>query len=341
MPRSLPVVTFLLATALLLGGCADSPLRPELPARVAAGDPGAVVARDDDFVLVRAAPGDTAATLAQRHLGDRDKGFWILERNGGVEVASGEIVVIPLRPPNPQGVQASGYQAIPILCYHRFGARAAQLTVTPAAFEAQMSYLAANGYTVIPVARLAGFLQGKEPLPRKTVAITIDDGYRSTYDIAYPILARHRFPATLFLYSDFVGAKDALNWTQMKEMQASGVVDIQPHSKTHANLALRLGGETDAQYRDRLRREIDAPVGLIQDRLASASTAFAYPYGDVNEFVIEQLKRRDLHFGVTVTPGGNGFFAHPFLLRRSMVFGTDSLETFKAKLVTFVSFAAR
>ena len=49
------------------------------------------------------------------------------------------------------------------------------------AFEAQMTYLRDNGYTGDPVAALARFLEGREPLPKKTVAITIDDGYRSTY----------------------------------------------------------------------------------------------------------------------------------------------------------------
>ena len=200
--RTARVVAALLAAA---------PSAPRAAATPPAAAPvaGAEIARDDDYLVVRVAPGETAATLAQRHLGDRGKAFWILEANGGGEPAAGDIVAIPLRPPNPIGVAAGGFQAIPILCYHRFGAKAAPLTVTPAAFAAQMDYLARNGYTVVPVSRLAAFLSGREPLPRKTVAITIDDGYRSTYEVAYPILARLGF---LLLYSDFVGAKDALSW---------------------------------------------------------------------------------------------------------------------------------
>ena len=57
----------------------------------------------------------------------------------------------------------------------------------------------------------------------------------------------------MYLYTDFVGASDALTWPQMKEMMASGLIEIQPHSKTHANLTLRLPGETDARYRERIR----------------------------------------------------------------------------------------
>ena len=155
-----------------------------------------------------------------------------------------------------------------------------------------MDYLARNGYHVIPLSDLAGFLERGEPVPRKSVVLTIDDGYRSTYEVAFPILRKYGFQATVFLYSDFVGAPDALTWPQMKEMEASGLINIQPHSKTHANLATRLAGETDAKYRDRMRTEVDVPIRLIQDRLAAVpSLAFAFPYGDVNETVVDLLKR--------------------------------------------------
>jgi len=331
----------LVLAAAALQGCSEAPVRPDSSPPPASADAGTVLARDADFVLVQAASGDTPALLAERFLGDRSKGFWIAEQNGRDAFEPGQIIVIPLRALNPGGVHADGYQAIPILCYHRFGPRASPLTVTAATFEAQMDWLARNGYTVIPLSRLAAFLRGAEPLPKRSVAITIDDGYRSTWEIAYPILGRYGFPATLFLYSDFVGARDALNWAQMKDMQASGLIDIQPHSKTHANLALRLAGETDGQYRDRIRREVEAPVNALRDRLSIASTTFAYPYGDVNDVVIGELQRRSVVQGVTVTAGGNGSFAHPFLLRRSMVFGTDSLDAFRAKLVTFVPVGSR
>lgn len=341
--RALAAGAALIVAAALLGGCAEAPQRPteamSLPQLLAPASP--VVARDDDYVIVRAATGDTPAKLAERYLGDRDKAFWIAERNAAASFQPGQIIVVPLRHANPLGVHAGGYQTVAILCYHRFGPKAAQLTVTPAAFEAQMAFLAQNGYTVIPFSRLEAYLQGERPLPRKSVIVSIDDGYRSTYEIAYPILARHGFTGTLFLYSDFVGARDALTWTQMRELQESKVIEIQPHSKTHANLALRLPGETDAQYRERIRREVDTPVNAIQDRLAVPSVTFAYPYGDVNEVVIDTLKRRGVRLAATVTPGGNGFFAYPYLLRRTMVYGTDSLDAFKAKLVTFVPHAQR
>ena len=328
---------------LAIAGCATPPPAPEAPAPVfvAPPDAGPVINRDEDFAIVAVRDGDTMASLAERYLGDAGKAWWIAQFNGVSTVRAGQIIVIPLRVRNPIGVYASGYQTIPILCYHRFGPRATKLNVAPAAFEAQMEYLARNGYTVIPLKRLARFLQGKEPLPAKTVAITIDDGYRSTYEIAYPILRKFGFPATVFLYTDFVGASDAMTWPQMKEMMASGLIDIEPHSKSHANLALRLPGETDAKYKERIKREVDVPVAVLRERLGDSSFTYAYPYGDVNEWVVDLLTRQNVSQGVTVTPGGNGFFAYPYMLRRSMVFGNEDIEAFKSKLVTFVRTSSR
>jgi peptidoglycan/xylan/chitin deacetylase (PgdA/CDA1 family) len=331
-----------IVAAIVLMGCAEAPQRPPAPEPAApAPETGIVLARDDSFVVVVAGPGEDMAALAQRYLGDRGKRWWIGEFNGVDEVKPGQTVVIPLKPTNPSGVYANGFVTVPILCYHRFGPRPSQLVVTPAAFEAQMDYLARNGYHVLPLSRVMAFVERGEPIPRKSVVLTIDDGFRSTYEVAFPILKKYGFQATVFLYSDFVGAPDALTWAQMKEMESSGLVNIQPHSKTHANLTVRLAGETEAKYRDRMRAEVDVPIKAIQDRLAVPSETYAFPYGDVNETVVELLKRQGVRMGVTVTPGGNAFFAYPFMLRRSMVFGGDSIDAFKSKLTTFTQAASR
>ena len=343
MRRNVPARLVGAALLALVASCATPPPPPpEQPSPVPpAVDPGPVVGRDNDYVIVSARSGETLASLAERYLGDAGKAWWIAQLNNASTVREGQIVVVPLRQRNAIGVFANGYQTVPILCYHRFGTKTSKLNVTPAAFEQQMEWLARNGYTVVTLARLARFLDGKEALPAKSVAITIDDGYRSSYEIAYPILRKYGFPATVFLYTDFVGASDAMTWAQMKDMTSSGLVTIQPHSKSHANLTQRLPNETDARYRDRIRREVDAPVTVIKERLAEPIFAFAYPYGDVNEYVVDLLVKDSVGQGVTVTPGGNPFYAYPYMLRRTMIFGNDDLDAFKAKLVTFVRTGAR
>ncbi len=345
LPRAKGSFAVALLGALVLAGCATPPGPPTFaPAPVVEPAPverGPLIARDDDFAIVTVGEGEDLAALARSYLGRADQAWRIAEFNGIERVQRGQTVVIPLRQHNAVGVYANGFQTIPILCYHRFGPKSSKLTVTKAAFEAQMDYLARNGYHVVPLAAMRAFLDAKEPLPKKTVVITIDDGYRSTYEIAFPVLRKYGFPATVFLYTDFVGASDALTWPLMKEMLASGVIEIQPHSKTHANLTQRLPDESEARYRERIRREVEVPITAIKDRLDVASTTYAYPYGDVNETVVGELTRLQVPVGVTVTPGGNGFFAYPYMLRRSMIFGDQDLEAFKAKLVTFSRFPGR
>ena len=105
---------------------------------------------------------------------------------------------------------------------------------------------------------------------------------------------------------------------------------------------LRLPGETDAQV-PRAHARAKSTRRSPRSRSASPCPAstYAYPYGDVNETVVDLLKRQGVRMGVTVTPGGNGFFAYPFMLRRSMVFGGDGLDAFKSKLATFAQAASR
>lgn len=331
-----------LAVAVLAAGCAQQGPRPvdEQPvaAPVTATPDGPVLARDRNYAVVVAQPGDTLASLAERWLGSAAHRGAIAEFNHIDEVRPGQAIAIALEGRNNIGVRPGAAQAVTILCYHRFGPRANTLTVTPAAFEAQMGWLARNGYTVIPFSRLDAFLEGREPLPPKSVVITIDDGYRATHEVAFPILRKYGFPATLFLYTDFVGAPDALTWAQMREMIAAGTFAVQPHSKSHSNLAVRQADENEARYRERVRREIDAPVEAIRRELGIRTQVFAFPYGDVNDVVAAELRSRGIEMGVTVTPGGNAFYAPPLMLRRTMIFGGDDLEAFRGKLVSAVPF---
>lgn len=328
----------LVLLALLLGACGSPAPQPVKPA---VKQVGPVLAQDRDFVLMQAQQGDELGALAERYYGDARRAWQIAEFNQLGKLQPGQVIAIPLRPRNAIGVYPDGYQTVPVLCYHRFGTARGKLVVSPAAFEGQMAFLARNGYQVITMAQLQGFLQGSEGVPRKAVVLTIDDGYRSTYEIAYPILKKYGFPATVFLYSDFVGAADALTWSQMQEMQASGVIEIQPHSKTHGNLATRQPRESDSQYKERLRTEVDTPITVIRNRLAVNPQTYAFPYGDTNELVSDLLSRQAIRLGFTVTPGGNGFFAYRFMLRRTMVFGEDDIGDFKAKLAVFTSYNGR
>lgn len=293
-------------------------------------------AQSNDVIVLISKSGDTLKSLARKHLGDETLAWKIADYNGIEELFPGMEVIIPLREFNPIGVYSNGFQTVPILCYHRFGEGHAKLSVPEPLFRRQMEILKSEGYRVIPLRDLFDFMKGRKSIPQRAVVITIDDGYRSNYDIAFPILREFAFPATIFLYTEFMGARDALSWTQISEMNESGLIDFQPHSHTHPNLSLKRPHEHDAAYKKRLLDEILLPAKAIKTRLSANIHTFAYPYGDTNDFIISQLEVNDYQLGVTVEPGSNPADAPRYMLRRTMVFGDHTVSEFRGFLEVFV-----
>lgn len=306
---------------------------------------GEVLARGERLLIYLPRAGDQLPAVAARFLGQADRHWQIAEANamtpaqasGAAPLAAGQPIVVPLTLPNSTGVHSTSFQTVPILCYHRFGSGNNKMIMSPGNFAAQLDWLARNDYQVVRLSQLTGFLAGREALPPRSVVITIDDGYESVYRHAYPLLKKYGFPATLFAYTDFIGTNDGLSWAQLQDMAGSGLVDIQAHSKSHRNLVERSPGETDERYRQNIETELRAPRELLERRLAQAKVQvrhFAYPFGDASDVVLDAMARQRYQLGVTVNPGGNGFYAQPTMLRRTMIFGDLDLEGFKTKLQT-------
>jgi peptidoglycan/xylan/chitin deacetylase (PgdA/CDA1 family) len=318
----------------LLAACASAPSTPTVGPTPVAPFVGQVLARDDRFVVYDPGPDDTLASLSLRFLGNADRRWVIADFNEIDHVQLGKPVAIPLVPINPLAVQAREYQTVPILCYHRFGSGKNRMIVSPGQFAAQLDWLAANDYRVIPLKQLIGFLAGTETIPKRAVVITIDDGHESAYQVAVPLLRKHGFPATFFVYTDFIGGGSAVTWPQLRELAASGEFEIGAHSKTHRNLIVRAPGENDAAYRKNIDTEVHVSIDLLAKQLQEPIDTFAFPYGDSNELILTALDQAKVKLAANVTPGPNPFFAQPNYLRRTMIFGEYDLETFKSKVQT-------
>jgi peptidoglycan/xylan/chitin deacetylase (PgdA/CDA1 family) len=277
---------------------------------------------------------EDADSLAHRYLGDEKLGWLIEDANYPRPVTPGNEIIIPLHTNNPIGIELEGYQTVPILCYHRFGNKGGRLEVTAEQFEAQLNYLKQHDYRVIHLHELYDFLKGERGLPKRSVVLTIDDGHRSIYKIAYPLLKKFKFPATVFVYSDYMN-NGGLKNGELKKMSASGLISIQPHSKSHSNLAIRTVGESKAAYRNRVRDEVRIPSRKLAKVLGEKPKYYAYPFGDTNSQVIDELKANGLLLGLTVQPAANAAFTYPYLLNRSMIFGDRGMADFVAKLKTF------
>jgi len=169
-----------------------------------------------------------------------------------------------------------------ILMYHHFGDDTPPSTsVTLAQFDAHLDYLAGNGYRIWPLEKIVAQLRKRQPLPDKVVAISVDDAYRSVYHEAWPRLHARGWPFTVFVATDPVdeGLPAMMSWEQMREMAAAGVT-FANHSRAHDHLVRRRPGEDEAQWRSRVRDDLQHAQARLQAEIGRAPPLFAYPYGE-------------------------------------------------------------
>ncbi|PYJ29166.1 MAG: hypothetical protein DME89_04225 [Verrucomicrobia bacterium] len=193
-----------------------------------------------------------------------------------------------------------------IFCYHRLvdKVRYPGTEITPAAFEAQMKQLKDRGITVISMQDLLAWKRGEKNIPPRCAVVTFDDGWKSQYEVAWPIMKKFGYPFTMFIYTEGVaggslGGGQAITWEQLADMRDNGV-DIEAHTATHQDLreghAITLVGAgvkrtrtrlTGPQYEQWVRNEVVGSKELLEQRLGIKVNCFAVPFGSYNEHVKE------------------------------------------------------
>ncbi len=228
-------------------------------------------------------------------------------------------------------------RGVPVLMYHAFGAggEGGRFVMGRRTFARQMRLLALLRYRAIPAAELARALREGEPLPRRAVAITIDDGYRDNLEVAHPILRRHGFAATVFLVSRRIGARNdwdeegpvagrpLLSLEEIDAMRGAGI-GFGAHTRTHCALP----SQSDAELEEELggsREDLEAALGESVETLA-------YPYGLHDERVARATGAAGFSAAFTTfarpaRPGDD-----PLEIPRIEITGEDSLPRFLRKL---------
>jgi peptidoglycan/xylan/chitin deacetylase (PgdA/CDA1 family) len=328
-------IIFLLAAVIFSGGCATQReagpgLRSDSSEIRGRSFPG--------FVYVTAQSGDTMSSLAAKYLKDPSLDWVISDFNRTGSVKAGQELIIPLYQYEKGGLTSEGYQIVPVLSYHKFSLNESdKMTVKKDTFERQMKFLKDNGYRVITLDQLFDFLEFRTQIPRKSVVITIDDGWRSTYEIAYPVLHKYGYPATLFVYTDLItGSYKTLSWDMIRELSENGI-DIQQHTKTHRNLAAIGKKESFKEYFDSLEKELTVSAKILKNKINKEVKYVAYPYGETNRLVIALLKKLGYRAAFTVKRGGSPFFFNNYAINRSMIYGDFDLSEFEESLANFSS----
>lgn len=332
MRRRLPALAA--GAALVLAACAPTVTLAPSAAKPSPA-PSREVFESEDFIVTFARWRDTPERLAARFLGDPAKAWMIADYNERSEFARGQEVVIPKRPWTPAGVSARGYQLVPVLVYHNIGAQAqGRLVIAASAFEAQMRYLKRAGYRVIRLEDLIEYTTLGRQLPRKSVVLTFDDGYKSFLRHGYPLLRKLGFTATLFVYTDYVSSSsNAMDWDDLRRLADEGFT-IGAHSKTHSDLRRRSGEPMEAFTR-RMQGELATPLQLFKARLGREPRVLAYPYGAHDEDVADKVREHGYVAAFSVRRAGNPSFVHPLRIHRSQIYAEMTLEEFARNLTVF------
>jgi peptidoglycan/xylan/chitin deacetylase (PgdA/CDA1 family) len=234
------------------------------------------------------------------------------------------ITVIGTVPQSPRAV-ASTWAGVPVLMYHKIdaqvptGAVGRDLTVEPAAFEAQLHYLRANGIATITAAELARDL-AHGVRPEKVVVLTFDDGYEDAATVALPLLRKYGARGTFFVSSGFVGTPRHLTWKEMRAMRAAGM-EVACHGTFHLDLSTL----------DRTRQLAEA--GGCMRRFAhylggAPPVTYAYPAGKFDAVTLAIMKQLRIVAAFTERAGLVTSLAQPYALPRRRVRHDDGVTRF-------------
>jgi peptidoglycan/xylan/chitin deacetylase (PgdA/CDA1 family) len=123
-------------------------------------------------------------------------------------------------------------------------------------------------------------VQAHAIVPPDTVAITVDDGHVSVFSILFPLIVEYHIPVTLFIYPSAISkASYALTWEQLKQMKASGLVDIEAHTYWHPNFRKEKAALLPADYEKFVTYQLVRSKAVLEERLGSPITLMAWPYG--------------------------------------------------------------
>lgn len=211
---------------------------------------------------------------------------------GGVENPA-----VPASADSPQQVRMA------VLMYHSVNSnecRVGDYVITPWALRRDLEYLKEQGYQTIVMSELIDYVHNGTPLPEKPVMLTFDDGYYNNYKNAFPLLQEYGAKAVISIigtetdkYSKLEENNQNyshLTWDQIKEMQASGLVEFQNHGydmhksgKGGRLGSTRKSGESEEEYQVTLAADILRLQQRYTEMTGWTPNTYTYPFGRISK----------------------------------------------------------
>jgi peptidoglycan/xylan/chitin deacetylase (PgdA/CDA1 family) len=226
---------------------------------------------------------------------------------------------------------------VPILMYHRVAADGPAglrpYRIEPDVLDRQLSYLHRFGYRTATVDEIWHAKVSGLPVPGRVVALTFDDGYQDFAEVAWPLLRRYGFTATVYLVTGHVGGRaewdsqfgepaPLMDWQTVRALAREGIC-FGAHSSTHPRLT--------TVNREQLAQELTAPREAFIEHLGKPPLGFCYPFSDHSADVRSAVEQSGYDHAVAGEVPRDAP-RNRFLLPRTEILGGDSFDAFLAKL---------
>lgn len=238
-------------------------------------------------------------------------------------------------------------QSFRVLCYHDIRDNLADsfrvwpepTAVDTTDFVRHLSWLNENGYHPVSLQQIIEARAGRSKLPEKAILLTFDDGYKSVYTKVFPLLKQFHFPAVISIVGEWIetpsNAKvkygdsalprtEFINWDEIREMLASGLVEVASHSHgLHKGIRVNPQGnslpaaisrlyspadstyESDNDYAARVKADLKINADLIQRELGIRPRAMVWPYGAYSAATAEWAEQEGMSITMNLEPGPN------------------------------------
>lgn len=188
-------------------------------------------------------------------------------------------------------------KGVPVLCFHSISDDSktkSSIVIPKDKLKQDLQAVKDYGYTTLTMAQLNDYLFNNKPIPKKSVVISFDDGYKDNYTNAFPILKELNMNATIFVISSYLDGQVYMTPDEVKELSNYGI-DIESHTVDHKQLSTL---SYDEQY-----KELKDSKDSLEKLIGKPVTAIAYPEGKYNDDTQKAAVEAGYSMGFTIERG--------------------------------------
>jgi peptidoglycan/xylan/chitin deacetylase (PgdA/CDA1 family) len=210
-----------------------------------------------------------------------------------VKTVAGLVALCVIRPIRDLVRTLTGSHPLHVFNFHRITTLCRDgMTVSPRVLERQVAYIART-HDIVSLEEALDLVRNGRRLRRPVALLTFDDGYRSVFNVARPILKAHRVPGCCFVCPDFVGTNrrfahdetspvrsqlEVMTWNELAVLLEEGWA-VGSHTASHARLSECRG--------DELRHEVEGAGRILKERFGREQLVIAYPFGQRGDISAE------------------------------------------------------